>query len=374
MRVLLDGVYSHTGDDSVYFNKKGRYPGVGAYQSEESPYRSWYSFGATRDDYRCWWNIDTLPEVNENDPGFTEFITGQQGVIARWLALGADGFRLDVADELPDAFLDRVRAAVKRGDEERWLLGEVWEDASDKISHGGRRRYFDGRQLDGVMNYPFREAILRFCLTGDAPGFMASVLTVVRHYPPQNLHVCMNPLGTHDTPRLLTLLAGFEAEHMSREAAAAIRYSPEALERGKRLEKLAATVNYFLPGIPAVYYGDEAGMTGGKDPLNRAFYPWGAEDQDLLGFYRRLGALRLKQPVLKSGGFYPLSAALGCVAFLRYEPGLPRLTVIANRNPEAIHYILNADLRDMACALNGERTEAGVWVPAETAVVLTDLV
>ena len=372
IRVLIDGVYSHTGDDSVYFNKYGRYPSLGAYQSDASPYRSWYTFGETRDEYACWWNIDTLPEVNENDPGFTEFITGEEGVIARWLSLGADGVRLDVADELPDAFLDRVRAAVKRGDEERWLIGEVWEDASNKISHGGRRRYFDGRQLDGVMNYPFRDAVLRLTLTGDAPGFMHAVLSVVRHYPPQNLHVGMNLLGTHDTPRLLTVLAGYDAERLSREAAAAITYTPEALSRAKRLLRFAVTVNYFLPGVPSIYYGDEAGMTGGRDPLNRAFFPWGREDAALVDFYRRLGSLRLSQPVLKSGGFYPLSAALGCAAFLRYEPGLPRVAVIANRNPEPIHYVLNADMRGMACAMGGERTPEGVWVPAETAAVLTD--
>lgn len=372
MGVIVDGVFSHTGDDSVYFNKKGRYPGPGAYQSNDSPYRSWYSFGENRDDYKSWWNIDTLPEVNENDPGFTAFITGENGVIDRWMNLGADGYRLDVADELPDEFLDRVRIAVKRHGEERYLLGEVWEDASNKWSHGGRRRYFDGRQLDGVMNYPFRDAILDFCLTADAPKCMTALMKIVLHYPPGNLHVCMNLLGTHDTARILTLLAGVNCDALTREAQSKLSYTDRAMERAKNLLRMAAAINYLLPGLPAIYYGDEAGMTGGKDPFNRGFFPWGKEDESLVDYFRCLGRIRRNYSVLQSGGFYPLSAALGCIAFLRYQQGHRRLALIANRNPDTIHYVLNGDMRNMRCILNGERTADGVVVPGETAVILAD--
>ena len=372
MKVIVDGVFSHTGDDSVYFNKEGRYPGPGAYQSDASPYRGWYDFGKTRDDYKSWWGIDTLPEVNENDPGFTAFITGEGGVIDHWMDLGADGYRLDVADELPDAFLDRVRAAVKRHGPECYLLGEVWEDASNKYSHGCRRRYFDGRQLDGVMNYPFRDAILDFCLTADAQKCMTALENIVLHYPPQNMHVCMNLLGTHDTARILTLLTGVDCDALTREAQAKLDYAPRALERAKILLRMAVAINYLLPGLPAIYYGDEAGMTGGKDPFNRRFFPWGGEDQSLVDYYRYLGRIRRNYSVLQSGGFYPLSAALGCIAFLRYQEAHKRLALIANKNPEPIHYVLNGDMRNMTCILNGERTSDGVFVPAESAVILAD--
>ncbi len=372
MKIVIDGVFSHTGDDSIYFNKYGRYPSLGAYQSNRSPYYGWYTFGNAKDDYLCWWNIDTLPEVNENDPGYTEFITGENGVLDLWLSLGADGVRLDVADELPDAFLDRVRACVKKHGEEKLLIGEVWEDASNKISHGGRRRYFDGNQLDGVMNYPFRSAIIDFLLTANAERFMWEISEITEHYPPAAMNVCMNVLGTHDTERILTALSGVDLHAKSREAQAKLRLTAKQLAKAKELLKAAVAINYALPGIPCVYYGDEAGMTGAKDPFNRGYYPWGREDTDLLTFFRSMGIFRHSYPVLKDGGFYPLSAYQGCIAFLRYAPGKARVAVIANMNPHRIEYRLNQDMRNMRAYSGAQVTDGCVSVNAFSAEILTD--
>ena len=372
MKIIIDGVYSHTGDDSVYFNKYGRYPSLGAYQSNRSPYYSWYTFGDMKDDYLCWWNIDTLPEVNESDPGYVAFITGDGGVLDFWLDLGADGVRLDVADELPDTFLDAIRQRVKKHGEDKLLLGEVWEDASNKISHGGRRRYFDGRQLDCVMNYPFRTAIIDFALTANAERFMREVSSIVDHYPPQAMRLCMNLLGTHDTERILTALSGVDLSIKSRAAQAELRLEGEDLHEAKTLLKMCVAVNYALPGIPSLYYGDEAGMTGGKDPFNRGYYPWGEEDGELLAFFREMGAFRKSFDVLKEGGFYPLSAEMGCIAFLRYQPGMKRVAVIANNNDHAIDYRLNLDMRDMSVYRGGEKSNGAVTVQAHSAAILTD--
>ena len=372
LKIIIDGVFSHTGDDSIYFNKYGRYPGIGAYQGKESPYYPWYTFDEETGEYACWWNIESLPEVNENDPGFTDFITGENGVLDLWLRLGADGVRLDVADELPDAFLDRVRQCVKAHGEEKLIIGEVWEDASNKISHGGRRRYFDGRQLDGVMNYPFRNAILDFLLTADAPRFAREIGDIVDHYPPQAMHVCMNLLGTHDTERILTALTGVDLERSSRAAQAKLTYTNETLRHAKKLLKAAFSILYTLPGIPCLYYGDEAGMTGGKDPFNRAFYPWEREDRELLSFFRMLGRFRAETPVLAEGGYYPLSAELGCAAYLRWQPGEKRAALIANKNPHNIVYRLNDDMRGMRVFTGGKKLDGAVLVPAETAAILTD--
>lgn len=372
MAVILDGVFSHTGDDSIYFNKYKRYGDGGAYNDDASPYRAWYTFKKNRDDYDCWWNISTLPEVREEDGSYLDFITGEDGVIAHWLSLGADGFRLDVADELPDVFLDRVRTAVKRAGEEYYLLGEVWEDATNKISHGGRRRFLLGRQLDGVMNYPFRKAILSFLLDGNAERFMRGICSVTDNYPKEALDISMNHLGTHDTERVLTVLSGIRCEGMTREQQANISIPHEVYEHAVRLMKMAVFINYCLPGIPSVYYGDEAGMTGAKDPFNRACYPWGRENTELLGFMRFAGELRRNAPVLKKGGFYPLSAALGCAAFLRYEPGLPRIALIANKNTEEITYMLNPDMADMRPLTGEKKIPGGIVIPPETAVILSD--
>ena len=372
INIIIDGVYSHTGADSIYFDKYGRYGNTGAYHNESSPYRCWYKFGKTNDDYDSWWGIDTLPETEETNEAFSDYITGTDGVIDYWLKLGAKGVRLDVADELPDEFLDKIRVAVKRNGNDNFLLGEVWEDATNKISHGGRRRFLSGAQLDSVMNYPFRDAIISFLLTANAEKFMNSVFTITQNYPEEALHCLMNHLGTHDTERILTLLSGISCECKTREMQAAVTISPEALKRGIKLLKTALVINFTLPGVPSIYYGDEAGMTGCKDPFNRGCFPWGSEDTEILNFTKELAQLRKRHNVLKDGGFYPVSAALGCIAYVRYKEGCKRIFVIANKNPEAITYHLNADLTDMVTVFGGARFGGGVIVPAEGFAILSD--
>ena len=208
IRIILDGVFSHTGEDSVYFNKLGRYGSLGAYQSKESPYYKWFSFDEYPNKYACWWGIKSLPEVKEECEEYLEFITGQNGVAAKWLSLGASGFRLDVADELPDVFLDRFNAAVKREKKDGVIIGEVWEDASLKESYGHRRHYLLGGQLDSVMNYPFYEAVIKFLKGGDGDELLESVFSVIENYPKSVVDLLMNHMGTHDTVRLLTRLGG----------------------------------------------------------------------------------------------------------------------------------------------------------------------
>ncbi|HIS60169.1 MAG TPA: glycoside hydrolase family 13 protein, partial [Candidatus Faecousia faecipullorum] len=163
IRVVLDGVYSHTGSNSRYFNRDGAFDTVGAYNSPDSPYYSWYTFYQWPHNYHSWWNFETLPTVNKMDPAFLEYIiTGEDSVVAHWLRLGADGFRLDVADELPDEFISLLRRRIREVKPDALLIGEVWEDTSNKMAYGQRRRYFTNGELDSVMNYPFRTAIINY--------------------------------------------------------------------------------------------------------------------------------------------------------------------------------------------------------------------
>ena len=372
IKIIIDGVFSHTGADSIYFNKYGRYGNSGAFSDINSPYRSWYKFSDDGKKYESWWGIDTLPETKEECCGFADFITGENGVIDHWIKAGAKGVRLDVADELPDCFLDKLRIAVKRNGEDNYLLGEVWEDATNKISHGGRRRFLQGNQLDSVMNYPFRDAIINFLLTANAEKFMHSVFSVTENYPPEALHCLMNHLGTHDTERILTLLSGISCEGKSREAQAQITISDEALKKGIKLLRMALVMNFTLPGVPSIYYGDEAGLTGCKDPFNRACFPWGKENNEILSFTKEIAALRKRYDVLRDGGFYPISSTLGCVAYLRYKEGAKRIFVVANKNPSPITYWLNPDMQDMMPVFGGARFGGGVIVPAEGFAVLSD--
>lgn len=315
--IILDGVFSHTGDDSIYFNRQSRYKSIGAYNSENSPYASWYTFKGSRDDYNAWWGILSLPETNENDPDFTEFITGENGVIKYWLKKGIKGFRLDVADELPDEFLDKIRNAVKSESEHNYLLGEVWEDASNKISYDKRRRFLRGNQLDSVMNYPFANAIIAYLKGGNSRELIDTVLDILENYPPQAVKLLMNHIGTHDTPRILTVLGSEKPYNSDREWQSKQTLTPAEYEKGKHLLKLAAILQYTLPGIPSLYYGDEAGLTGYGDPFCRGTYPWGKEDTELINFYKKLGKFRRQSDVFQSGEFYPVYANFGEMVYIR---------------------------------------------------------
>lgn len=317
IRVMLDGVFSHTGSDSIYFNREGRYPGQGAFNSPRSPYFRWYRFSQWPEKYNSWWGFATLPEVEESEPSYNEYINGERGVVRSWLSAGASGWRLDVADELPDCFLDNLREAAKAQNPDAVILGEVWEDASHKEAYGRRRRYLLGRQLDSVMNYPFRDAVLGFLTGMDGAQALDIVLSIVENYPPQVVRLLMNHIGTHDTERAITILSGEPSRGRGRDWQSGVSLTPEQRARGLRLMRLASAMQYTLPGVPCIYYGDEAGMEGYKDPFNRGCYPWGQEDRELIKWYKNLGRLRASLPVLREGGIQKVYAQGRVLAYIR---------------------------------------------------------
>ncbi|MBQ2767913.1 MAG: glycoside hydrolase family 13 protein [Clostridia bacterium] len=318
IRIILDGVFNHTGDDSRYFNRRGNYPPNGACDSPESPYYPWYTFHRYPDRYRCWWDIDILPAVRSDNADYRRFICGE--VAKKWGEMGIGGWRLDVADELSPVFLEDFRRAVKDADPDAVIYGEVWEDASNKIAYGVRRRYFRGKQLDSVMNYPLREAIIAFARDGDGYFLRDTVMRLVHHYPPQVLRMLMNSLGTHDTERILNVLAGKCGDDYTNRELSTLRLTPEERELGLARLRCAYAALICLPGVPCIYYGDEAGMEGWRDPFNRLPYPWGREEQELLAHYRRLGALRTSLPALAVGDIDFLDAGEGHVLFTRSTP------------------------------------------------------
>ena len=316
IRVILDGVFSHVGIDSRYFNRYGTYPEQGAYQSQDSPYHSWFHFKDWPNSYEAWWGIELLPALNKASESYRDFICGTSGVIAHWTKKGVAGWRLDVVDELPDVFLDPLCEAAKRENPKAIIVGEVWEDASNKIAYGARRRYFLGGQLDSVTNYPLKDAIIAFVKEGDALRLAEVMATLWQNYPPPVLHALMNILGTHDTMRILTALGG---DHFpaTREEMEHYHLDETQLQTAKQRLKLAALLQFTLPGVPCVYYGDEAGMEGGADPFCRRCYPWGQEDQELIDWYIYLAELRRKFPALTNGNYELVRAHDGLFAFTR---------------------------------------------------------
>ena len=336
MRIILDGVFSHTGADSIYFDKTGNYSemhpdeknAAGAWGSEDSPYRKWFKFDENEScGYSSWWGVVDLPEVDENNSDYRKFILGEDGVVAHWMKKGASGWRLDVADELPDSFIAETRKRIKAVDPEGLLLGEVWEDASNKISYGERRKYFMGDELDSTMHYPLRDILLDYInYTTGSSAAVDRMMNIAENYPPQNFYATLNLLGSHDRARIMTMMA-----------------AEEDYKSATKKVKVLSTLQYCLPGVPCIYYGDEAGLLGGTDPANRSGYPWGFENLDLGYHYRMLGLLYDEHPVLKDGGFEFLSGRYGIdediLAFTRTGKDVAgteeTILVLANRRYES---------------------------------------
>ena len=304
IRVMLDGVFSHVGDDSVYFNRRGTHgEDVGAYRDPNSPYRKWFTFREWPDDYECWWGFKTLPNVNEMDEDYRRHIlNGEDAVVKHWVRCGTSGWRLDVADELPMDFLRELRAEVKSVSEDAAVLGEVWEDASHKVAYEEIRSYVLGDTLDSVMNYPLRDALIEFLLARRTASSVARELTsLAENYPKPFLYSLMNLMGSHDRPRILNVLAGNDGNDRPREERGELTLTQEERMVGTLREGLMLRFIVSVPGMPCVYYADEAGAEGCADPFCRGTYPWGNEDGNVMAMYRRMLAMRRESATLRTG-------------------------------------------------------------------------
>ena len=322
IRVMLDGVFNHTGSNSRYFNTQGFYPELGAAQSRESQYYNWYSFHPWPEDYDAWWGIKTLPAVQESADSYRRFIIRDgDSVVRHWLRQGASGWRLDVADELPDDVLRDLRTAAKQADPDSVLLGEVWEDAVTKVSYGARRQYALGDALDSVMNYPLRDALILFLTGRSTARALADLLLSQRlNYPQPLYYALMNLTASHDVARTRSALAlDFDPRSRTRAQLAALDVTDAMAARGAQLQPLAAAVQFWLPGIPSIYYGDEAGMQGLCDPFNRA--PLQMCDTQMLQWYAKLSALRHAHPALQRGEIAVFAPAGDVVCILRIITG-----------------------------------------------------
>ncbi len=321
IRIMLDGVFNHTGADSIYFNALSNYDSIGAANSKDSPYYSWYRFKNYPFIYDCWWGVTDLPNVNEEDPSYRNFITGKDGVIKKWIEAGASGWRLDVADELPDDFIRDIRKSMEEmtpssgstqneDESEYVLIGEVWEDASNKIAYSKRREYLYGNELHGVMNYPFKDTLIRYLRGEISAEYIYRVyMSLYENYPPEAFYSSLNSLSTHDTRRIATELGG-----------------PEKV-------RMACAALFFSPGVPCIYYGDEAGLKGQRDPYNRAGFPWGREDIEYMQMYREMTRLRKENEVLTGGSYRPFFMD-GLFGILRYGEEKGAMALVLNPSDE----------------------------------------
>ncbi len=330
MSIILDGVFNHTGADSKYFNQYGNYDSIGAYQSQDSEYSSWYRFEEFPNKYDCWWGIKSLPNINELSPSYMNYIMyDEDSVIKKWTKMGVKGWRLDVADELPKTFLSELRKELKSVDKDAILTGEVWEDASNKISYGKRMNYFSGDKLDSVLGYPFRKNILAF-LKGECTSLELrnNYMEIKENYPSELFKSNLNLLGTHDVKRIKT-----------------------ELNCDKDMVKLAVITQMTSEGIPYIYYGDEAGLEGNTDPDNRRTYPWKNEDEEMIDFYKNAINTRKKYKTLTYGETSFIDT--------KNDNVFGYLRVNDNLNNEDLLILINRDntVQNVSLDLNGDVLE-----------------
>lgn len=364
IEIILDGVFNHTGSDSIYFNRYGRYPGTGAYQSKRSEYYDWYHFEEHPGKYASWWGIDILPRINPDNPKCGNYFVGENGVIEKYASQGILGFRLDVADELSDSFISKIKERLDATKTENILYGEVWEDASNKSSYGNRRKYYLGQELDGVMNYPLRTGIIEYLL-GWGCGKLAYALTeVTANAPERILHNQMNLLGTHDTERILTILGGEPKDNKSNKELATIRMDGGRRSFATKKLMTAYTILATMPGIPTIFYGDEAGLEGYGDPFNRMPYPWGKEDHKLIEHYRNLGKLRQENSVYKNGEFNLIYLDATLLVFSR-ESGDDSFVTIVNNSDVTMTF----EFEDEVISLLNNKTKKSFNLSEHTAAV-----
>lgn len=365
MKVILDGVFNHSGADSLYFNKFGTYDSLGAYQSKSSPYYDWYYFKKFPDEYACWWGCDNVPDLNKSNKDYRALVFGKNGVVEKWQKLGADGWRLDVVDELPIDFVNLLIKKIKSVNKDALVIGEVWEDASTKVSYGELRPYLLGDQLDGTMNYPFMNAIIAYVRDGDEKFFKDTVQSILENYPKETVYCLMNSLGTHDTVRIINALSDVRAHGWSKTHKLGYKLPDSEYEKAKKKLYLASVLQFTLPGIPSIFYGDEAGLQGFDDPINRRPYPWGSEDKEILAHYKKLGRIRRENRAVFSGGFN-MRDENGLVAYER-AGGDDEILIAVNAGADDKTLIINKEYTSL---YNNKKYKDVVGVPGGSFVIL----
>ena len=348
IRIILDTVINHTGNDSRYFNEYGTYMELGAYQSKESKYYNWYK-KINEHAFMYWWNFKNLPECDTNSLEWQIYLFAKGGIIDKWFSWGIDGLRIDVADELSDNFLEKLKIAVNRNKKDAYIIGEVWENAITKKKEGKVREYLHGKSLSSVMNYPFTDAILKYIRFGDSNYFKHVFEEISMQYPKQAMLSAMNSLSTHDITRAITTLVGDAIEYNKYEWTWDIGnkdrkwqfehdiLKPKQYEQGKKMFKIATVIQFFLPGNPCIFYGDEVGLHGYKDPFNRKPYPWGKEDKELLSFFIELSNARSKLQNLRKSGCRILEIDEK-ILILERSYKKSRILVAINRSQEYVEF------------------------------------
>jgi len=342
MKIILDAVFNHTGNDSKYFNEYGTFDTIGAYQSIYSTYAPFYKkhYNNGKVYYDYWWGMPNLPVCNGYSYEWQNYILGKNGIIDKWFNLGIDGLRLDVADELTDEFIEGIRRAVKRNKEDGFILGEVWKNPMRM----GRGYIESGYGMDSVMNYPLIDALIRYFKYNDINKLSYTINDIKREYPQDTINTLMNFTSTHDISRAINIFATYDFQEYGEWAWNPIRsdldwcknfnLTKEQYQYGKEIYKAYVFALTFMPGILSIFYGDEIGIQGIGNLANRKPYPWGKTDEDLLSYFKYIGNIRKQEPFLQEAELNILDINKDFLMFERFSKEEKTLTTINRTNEE----------------------------------------
>ncbi len=401
MHIILDGVFNHVSDDSIYFDRYYKFVGqdgkLGAYpywafvydymkensvtqeQAEtkakehfkqlgvtDFSYTEWFQVqnaymqdengknvtdgigqraGKPVYTYEGWWGYDSMPVIKSTNGSEYQtgnwadnVIDGSNSVTQYWIKKGSSGWRLDVANEVSDETWQHFRKSVKGLNSDAVIIGEIWDDATE---------YILGDMYDSVMNYVFRNAVLEYARGGNAKDSVRKLERIRERYPKEAFYAMMNLVGSHDTARLLSYLDGVDDDRNQKDIAHAFPSYEQTSMEAKQRQYLVAMIQMTYAGAPTIYYGDEAGMTGADDPDNRRTMIWGEGNKELVEWYATLANIRSKYQALRTGSVRPVE--LEDTALMAYERSEKEetLAVITNNasTDKTLSYILPENLR-----------------------------
>ena len=347
MKVVLDAVFNHTGNDSKYFNEYGTFDTLGAYQSIYSTYAPFYKkhYHDGKLYYDYWWGMPNLPVCNGYSQEWKNYILGVDGIIDKWFKLGIDGLRLDVADELTDEFIEGIRKAVKRNKEDGFILGEVWKNPM-RMNRG----YIEsGYGMDSVMNYQLVDALIRYFKYSDVYKLDYIIKDILREYPTDTINTLMNFTSTHDISRAINIFSTYDFKEYGEWAWNLLRddldwcknfkLTDSQYQQGKEIYKAYIYTLAFMPGILSIFYGDEIGVQGIGNLANRKPYPWNKQDLDLLNYFKYIGNIRKEEQFLQQAELNILDINKDYFMFERYTDKDRALIAVNRTNQEQDFYV-----------------------------------
>ena len=356
IKIVLDAVFNHTGNDSKYFNQYGNFNELGAYQSDKSKYYSFYRkhYYNNNTYFDYWWGMKNLPVCDSNSLEWQEYICGTGGIIDLWFSLGIDGLRLDVADELSDDFIYEIRNAVKRNKSDGFILGEVWKNPM-RMNRG---YLSSGRGMDSVMNYPLADSLIRYFKYSDVYKLSDVLKQIVNEYPDDTINSLMNFTSTHDISRAINIFSSNEFNYYGewawdlnnndRNWQKEYKLTDKQYKYGKSMYKAYVYSLVFLPGILSIFYGDEAGLQGMGNLANRKPFPWNSYDYDMLDYFKYIGNVRNKETFLCDAKLNVIDINNNYFMFERYSKDESALITI-NRSYNS----LNVKYPNVYCNYDG---------------------